>query len=351
MTHAQPRPGLRDLEPYAAPQLDVEARLNTNECPYPLPEAFRDELAEAVRAQTLNRYPDREALELRQALAQLDEQDVDGTWVANGSNEILQQLLQAYGGPGRRVVLFEPTYAMHARIAWVTNSVVVHMPLEPPWHITAVDMIRKHHEGHPSVVFICSPNNPTGNSQDPHIVGAAAELAPDILFVVDEAYVEFGGETMAPLVRRFPNVVVVRTFSKAFALAGARIGYCLTAPEVVEDLRRVRLPYHVSALTQAAGLVALRHRDDALAILNAVRAQRDRILAALPGLSVEAFPSDANFVLFRPPKPAAQVWQGLLDRGVLVRDFTALVPGCLRVTAGTPQEIDLFLSALEEVLA
>ncbi len=351
MTHAQPRPGLRDVEPYAAPQLDVKARLNTNECPYPLPEAFRDELAEAVRAQTLNRYPDREALELRTALAQLDEHEVAGTWVANGSNEILQQLLQAFGGPGRRVVLFEPTYPMHARIAWVTNSEVVHMPLEPPWHITAVDMIRKHREGHPSVVFICSPNNPTGNAQDPRIVGAAAELAPDILFLVDEAYIEFGGESMAPLVRRFPNVVVVRTFSKAFALAGARIGYCLASPEVVEDLRRVRLPYHLSALTQAAGLVALRHREDALAILDAVREQRDRVLEALPGLGVEAFPSDANFVLFRPPRPAAQVWQGLLDRGVLVRDFTALVPGCLRVTAGTPEEIDLFLSALEEVLA
>lgn len=351
MTHPQPRPGLRDVEPYTAPQLDVGARLNTNECPYPLPEAFRDELAEAVRAQTLNRYPDREALELRTALAELDEHDVEGTWVANGSNEILQQLLQAYGGPGRRVVLFDPTYAMHARIAWVTNSLVVHVPLAPPWHITAVDMVRKHHEGHPSVVFICSPNNPTGNAQDPHIVGAAAELAPDILFVVDEAYIEFGGETMAPLVRRFPNVVVVRTFSKAFALAGARIGYCLASPEVVQDLRRVRLPYHLSALTQAAGLVALRHREDALAIIDTVREQRDRILAALPGLGVEAFPSDANFLLFRPPKPAAQVWQALLDRGVLVRDFAALVPGCLRVTAGTPEEIDLFLSALEEVLA
>jgi histidinol-phosphate aminotransferase len=351
MTHPQPRPGLRDIAPYAAPQLDVQARLNTNECPYPLPEAFRDELAEAVRAQTLNRYPDREALELRTKLAELNDHDVEGTWVANGSNEILQQLLQAYGGPGRRVVLFDPTYAMHERIAWVTDSLVVHVPLEPPWHITPVEMVRKHHEGHPVVVFVCSPNNPTGNAQDPHVIGAAAELAPEILFVVDEAYVEFGGETMAPLVRRFPNVVVVRTFSKAFALAGARIGYCLASPEVVEDLRRVRLPYHLSALTQAAGLVALRHREDALAILDAVREQRDRILAELPRLGVETHPSDANFVLFRPPGDAAAVWQGLLDRGVLVRDFTSAIPGALRVTAGTPEEVDLFLSALEEVLA
>ena len=350
MTHPQPRPGLRDVEPYAAPQLDVKARLNTNECPYPLPDAFRDELAEAVRAQTLNRYPDREALELRTALAQLSDHDVEGTWVANGSNEVLQQLLQAYGGPGRRVVLFDPTYAMHERIAWVTDSLVVKVPLEPPWRITPVEMVRKHHEGHPAVVIVCSPNNPTGNAQDPHIVAAAAELVPNELFIVDEAYIEFGGESAARYVKRFPNIVVVRTFSKAFALAGARIGYCLASPEVVEDLRRVRLPYHLSALTQAAGLVALRHRQDALAILDAVREQRERILEALPSLGVEAFPSDANFVLFRPPGDAAAAWRGLLDRGVLVRDFTTSIPGALRVTAGTPEEVDLFLSALEEVL-
>jgi histidinol-phosphate aminotransferase len=350
VTRPQPRPGLRDIEPYAAPQLDMKARLNTNECPYPLPEAYRDELAEAVHAQTLNRYPDREALELRTRLAELSGHDVEGTWVANGSNEILQQLLQAYGGPGRRVVLFDPTYAMHERIAWVADSLVVHVPLEPPWRITAVDMVHKHHEGHPAVVMVCSPNNPTGNAQDPRIIGAAAELVSDELFIVDEAYIEFGGQTMADLANRYPNVVVVRTFSKAFALAGARIGYCLASPEVVEDLRRVRLPYHLSALTQAAGLVALRHRDEALAILDAVREQRDRILGELPRLGVEAFPSDANFVLFRPPGDGAAVWRALLDRGVLVRDFTSVIPDALRVTAGTPEEVDLFLSALEEVL-
>ena len=212
-------------------------------------------------------------------------------------------------------------------------------------------MVRKHHEGHPSVVFICSPNNPTGGAQDPGIVEAAAELAPDILFIVDEAYIEFGGETLAPYIERCPNLVVVRTFSKAFALAGARLGYCLAAPEVVEDLRRVRLPYHLSALTQTAGAIALRHVVDAQAILDRIRAQRDRIVAALPRFGVETFPSDANFVLFRPPRPAAEVWRGLLDRGVLVRDLTSVVPEALRVTAGTPEEVDRFLSALEEVLA
>jgi len=351
MSPAPPRPGLRELHPYEAPQLDVQARLNTNECPYPLPEAFREELADLVRGQALNRYPDREAVDLRAALAEHADHTLEGTWAANGSNEIIQQLLLAYGGPGRRVVVFEPTYLLHRRLAWITHSDVERVELEPPWRIHADDMVRKHRHGHPAVVFICSPNNPTGNAQDPGIVAAAAEMARNELFVVDEAYIEFGGASMAPFLERLPNLVVVRTFSKAFALAGARIGYCLAAPEVVEDLRRVRLPYHLSSLTQAAGLVALRHVDAARSILGRVREQRDRILAALPSLGVEAFPSDANFILFRPPRPAAEVWQGLLDRGVLVRDLSGVVPGCLRVTAGTPQEIDLFLSALEEVLA
>jgi histidinol-phosphate aminotransferase len=300
-----------------------------------------------VRGLSLNRYPDREAEELRSRLAELDDRTLEGTWVANGSNEILMQLLQAYGGPGRRVVLFEPTYAMHSRLARVTNSKLVQVSLDEPWRIGTPDVAEASAQ-RPDVVFVCSPNNPTGNTQSVEIVRDLAEGSS--LVVVDEAYIEFGGESTAPLLLDHANVVVVRTFSKAFALAGARLGYCLAASDVVQDLRRVRLPYHLSALTQAAGLVALDHREEALEILAAVRAERDRILEALPALGVEAFGSESNFVLFRPPKPARQVWQALLDRSVLVRDFTDLVPECLRVTAGTPEEVDRFLSALEEVL-
>lgn len=348
MSPAFPRPGLRDMEPYQAPQLEVAARLNTNECPYPLPEGFREELAEAVRGLTLNRYPDREAQELREALAKHAGHPVEGAWVANGSNEVIEQILLAYGGPGRRVVVFEPTYVLHGRLAWVAHSELVRLKLAEPWVITARDAAEAL-ALRPAVIFVCSPNNPTGNAQPVEVV---AELASrgDSLVVADEAYIEFGGESAARLVEQHPAVVVVRTFSKAFALAGARIGYCLAAPEVVDDLRRVRLPYHLSALTQAAGLIALRHKDDALAILDAIRRERDRILEALPKLGVEAFPSDANFVLIRSPKSAVDVWRGLLDRGVLVRDMTAVVPECLRVTAGATEEVDRFLSALEEVL-
>ncbi|MGZ5352089.1 MAG: histidinol-phosphate transaminase [Actinomycetota bacterium] len=347
MTRATPRPGLRDVEPYEAPQIDVTARLNTNECPYPLPDGFRDDLGAAVRDLSLNRYPEREAETLRTRLAEMHGHTLEGTWVANGSNEILIQLLQAYGGHGRRVVVFEPTYAMHSRLAWVAGSEVVPIRLEPPWTLTAADVATAV-ERDADVVVLCSPNNPTGNAQPLDVVELAAH--GPALVVVDEAYVEFGGDSASALVARYANLVVVRTFSKAFALAGARIGYCLASRDVVQDLRRVRLPYHLSAITQAAGLVALDHRGEALEILDAIRKERDRIVDALPPMGVEVFPSNANFVLFRPPAPAAEVWRALLDRGVLVRDFSALVPGCLRVTAGTPEEVDRFLSALEEAL-
>jgi histidinol-phosphate aminotransferase len=343
-----PRPGLRDVAPYEAPQLDVPVRLNTNEGPYPMPQGFRDDLAAAVSRLSLNRYPEREAETLRERLAELHRHTAPGTWVANGSNEILLQILQAYGGHGRRAVVFEPTYALHPRLAWVTQTEVVRVALQQPWRIGSDDVAAAFEE-RPDVVFVCSPNNPTGNAQP---LDAVAEIAMHgtALVVADEAYVEFGGESALAILERFPNLVVVRTFSKAFALAGARIGVAFASPAVVEDLRRVRLPYHLSALAQAAGLVALDHREEALAILDAIRTQRDRLLRELPRLGVDAFPSDANFVLFRPHGPAADVWRALLNRGVLIRDFSSSVAGCLRVTAGTPDEIDRFLSALEEVL-
>jgi histidinol-phosphate aminotransferase len=201
------------------------------------------------------------------------------------------------------------------------------------------------------VVFISSPNNPTGNAQPVDVV-ARLSTETDALIVVDEAYIEFGGESALKLVADQPNVAVVRTFSKAFAMAGVRLGYVLSSVAVVEDLQRVRLPYHLSALTQAAGLTALRHTGEAMSILDAIRGQRDRLVRELGGIEgVTVFPSDANFVLFTPPGDAVEVWKGLLERGVLVRDLTAVVPNALRVSAGAEHEVDLFLRSLAEVLA
>ncbi len=345
-----PRPGLRDVSPYVSPQLSVTARLNTNECPLPLPEGFAEELADEVASLPLNRYPDGQMTRLREELAASVGHPFEGTWAANGSNEILTQLLQAYGGSGRTAVVFEPTYLLHTRIAWLTQTDVVSLTLDDGFALSAA-CVSAAVDAAPDVVFVCSPNNPTGNAQPVEAVASLAGLI-DALVIVDEAYVEFGGATCLPLVDELPNVVVTRTMSKAFALAGARIGYALASPDVVDDLQRVRLPYHLSAITQATGIAALRHAKDAMAILDAIRDERDRIRAALSAMSdVTVFPSDANFVLFVPPKPAAEVWQGLVDRGVLIRDLSSVVPNALRVTAGTPAEVDLFLSALEEVLA
>ena len=349
---AEPRPGLRDVEPYVSPQIQVPVRLNTNEMPRPLPDGFADDLAEAVRSLPLNRYPDGQMTRLREELAARVGQPFEGTWAANGSNEILTELLLAYGGPGRTAVVFEPTYPLHARLARLTSTHLVSPTIPAPFTITD-RAIGEAVAADPDVVFVCSPNNPTGNAQPLEATRALAETV-DALVIVDEAYVEFGGESALKLVADHPNVVVTRTLSKAFALAGARVGYCLAAPEVVRDLQRVRLPYHMSALTQTAGIAALRHAADALALLDAIRAQRDRIvdaLGAMPGLTV--FPSDANFVLFTPPpeRGAAEIWQALLDRGILIRDLTSVVPRALRVTAGTEDETTQFLDALTEVLA
>ena len=348
----EPRPGVRDVEPYVSPHPPVAVRLNTNECPVPLPEDFAEDLARTVRDLPLNRYPDGQMTRLREDLAAHVGHPFVGTWAANGSNEILTELLLAYGGPGRTAVVFEPTYLLHSRLSTLTSTTLVSLRLVRPFTIGDGSVGEAAAAG-PDVVFVCSPNNPTGNAQPIEATRSLAETV-DALVVVDEAYIEFGGESALKLVADHPNVVVTRTLSKAFALAGARICYCLAAPEVVRDLQRVRLPYHMSALTQAAGIAALRHAGEATAMLGAIRAQRDRIfdrLSAIPG--VTAYPSDANFVLFTPPpgRDAAEVWQALLGRGVLIRDLSSVVPRALRVTAGTEDETTQFLDALTEVLA
>lgn len=344
---AVPRPGLREFAPYVSPQLHVAARLNTNECPYPLPESFSNDLAERVASMTLNRYPDGEMTELRGGLAERTGRRFEEVWTANGSNEILTQLLLAYGGPGRRAIVLEPTYSLHSRISWLTHTTVKQIALEPPFAIEP-NHIDDALAGEPDIVFVCSPNNPTGTLRSWDSIARVARKS-QALILVDEAYAEFAETTTIPLIDTNPNLVVIRTLSKAFALAGARVGYCVAAPDVIQDLKRVRLPYNMSSLNQAAGLTALEHADEAEAILDGARLQRDRIYAALKAIpSLQVWPSAANFVLFRTPPelPAEEVWAKLLDRGVLVRDMSAAVPGSLRVTAGTAEEVDMFLEAL-----
>ncbi len=347
------RSDLRDRTPYGAPQLDVPVRLNTNENPYPPPAALVDDLVAAVRAAgpALNRYPDREATALRADLADYlgHGLGVEQVWAANGSNEVLQQLLQAFGGPGRTALGFEPSYSMHRNIAAVTATEWVSGHRDGDFALPIDRAVLQVRATDPDVVFLTSPNNPTGGALPLEVVRAICETAPGMV-VVDEAYAEFaraGTPSALTLLPDYERLVVTRTMSKAFALAGTRLGYLAAAPLVVAAMRLVRLPYHLSALTQAAAVVALRHTAALLSTVDEVRAERDHLVAALGELGCAVVPSDANFVLFGRFDDSSAVWQALLDRGVLVRDVG--VPGWLRVTAGLPAEVATFLSVFEEV--
>jgi histidinol-phosphate aminotransferase len=352
------RDDLRGQQPYGAPQLDVPVRLNTNENPHPPSAALAAQIGSAVTSAALglNRYPDREAVELRTALARYLVQrtpgapalTVDQVWAANGSNEVLQQLLQAFGGPGRTALGFEPSYSMHRIIAAGTSTRWVSGARDPGDFTLsgsqAVDTVRA---VAPDLTFLCSPNNPTGTALDLDVVAAVYE-ATDGMVVVDEAYAEFSSRPSAlTLLPGRPRLVVTRTMSKAFTFAGARVGYLAADPAVVDALRLVRLPYHLSALTQAAALAAVRHADELLQTVDLVRQQRDRMVVALRSRGLDVVDSDANFVLVGRFVDAAAVWAGLLQHGVLVRDVG--LAGWLRVTAGTADEVDAFLTALAAV--
>ncbi len=353
------RDELRGKSPYGAPQLDVPVRLNTNENPYPLPEPLVERIAERVReaARNLNRYPDRDAVELRTRLAEYLTRtsgfavDVTNVWAANGSNEVIQQLLQTFGGPGRTAIGFEPSYSMHGLIARGTGTGWISGPRNDDFTIDLAAAERAIAEHRPDVVFVTTPNNPTGNAVPEETVLAlyeAAQAAKPSMVVVDEAYIEFShGDSLLPLLEGRPNLVVSRTMSKAFGAAGLRLGYLAAHPAVVDAVQLVRLPYHLSAVTQATALAALEHTDTLLGYVEQLKAERDRLVAELRALGYDVTESDANFVQFGTFDDAHEVWRKILDRGVLVRDNG--VPGWLRVTAGTPAENDAFLDAVREL--
>lgn len=358
------RDELRGKSPYGAPQLDVPVRLNTNENPYPLPEPLVQRIAERVTeaARHLNRYPDRDAVELRTALAgyltRTAGHDVTAAqvWAANGSNEIIQQLLQTFGGPGRTALGFEPSYSMHALISRGTGTGWISGPRGDDFRLDVEAATAAIAEHRPDVVFVCSPNNPTGTAVDADTVLALHDAAQaaragtaGALVVVDEAYGEFSHHpSLLPLIEGRPNLVLSRTMSKAFGAAGLRLGYLAADPAVVDAVQLVRLPYHLSSVTQATALAALEHTDTLLAYVEQLKDERDRLVTELRALGCQVVASDANFVQFGLFDDAHATWQAILDHGVLVRDNG--VPGWLRVTAGTPAENDAFLDAVRAVL-
>ncbi|MFI1091367.1 histidinol-phosphate transaminase [Streptomyces sp. NPDC020917] len=353
------REELRGQSAYGAPQLDVPVRLNTNENPYPLPEPLVARIAERVAeaARGLNRYPDRDAVELRTELAAYLSRTAGhqvGTgqvWAANGSNEIIQQLLQTFGGPGRTAIGFEPSYSMHALISRGTGTGWISGPRNEDFTVDLDAAVREIAERRPHVVFVCSPNNPTGTAVAAETVEAlyeAAQAARPSLVVVDEAYGEFSHHpSLLPLIEGRPNLVLTRTMSKAFGAAGLRLGYLAADPAVVEAVQLVRLPYHLSSVTQATALAALEYTDTLLGYVAQLKQERDRVVDGLRAIGYDVVDSDANFVQFGRFADSHAAWQAILDHGVLVRDNG--VPGWLRVSAGTPQENDAFLDAAARV--
>ena len=347
------RPDLQLHEGYHSPQVEAEVRLNTNESPFAPPDAWRDELLAELTEISFHRYPDRPATELRQAVAELHGVTAAEVFCANGSNEVLQCLLLAFGGPGRRALVFEPTYALHSHIARITGTEVLEGAREDDFQIEPRHALELLQTERPDVTFLCSPNNPTGRAEPPETVTTVTESAPGLV-IVDEAYGQFAPWSALTLRGPdHPGLVVTRTFSKTWAMAGARLGYLVADPAVVVACESVVLPYHLSAQTQAAGLVALRHVPEMEARVARISEERGRVAAALADLPVDSWPSDANFILFRPrDRDANDVWRSLLEQSVLIRNCASWdgLRDCLRVTIGTAEENDRFLRALKESL-
>lgn len=369
------RPELAGQVPYGAPQLNVPVALNTNENPYsPAPEVIAEiEHRVADAAAHLNRYPDRDFRALREDLASYlalesgVELPHEMIWAANGSNEVMLHILQAFAGPGRVVASFLPSYSMYPEYARDTSSIWVEGSRAADFSIDLDEVSRVFTESRPAVVLLASPNNPTGTAFDPADLRAILELSREsgpmidvgalpsrpssTIIVVDEAYIEFrrdGVPSALELLAEYPNLIVTRTMSKAFGAAGLRLGYMAASVDIIDQIRLVRLPYHLSSVTQAAARAALAHRDSLMAQVATIRESRDEIAAELRALGLGVTDSDANFVMFGPLEDRHAVWEGLLDRGILIREVGP--EGCLRVSVGTPQENEAFVRALKEVL-
>ncbi|HWT49362.1 MAG TPA: histidinol-phosphate transaminase [Mycobacterium sp.] len=352
------RDDLRGKSPYGAPQLAVPVRLNTNENPHPPTRALIDDVVRSVgeAAADLHRYPDRDAVALRRDLASYltaqtgTQLGVENLWAANGSNEILQQLLQAFGGPGRTAIGFVPSYSMHPIISGATRTEWLEAARADDFSLDVAVAVAAITDRKPDVVFIASPNNPSGQSVSLPDLRRLLDVVPGIL-IVDEAYGEFSSQPSAvALVGEYPTkLVVTRTMSKAFAFAGGRLGYLVATPAMIDAMLLVRLPYHLSSVTQAAARAALRHADDTLSSVAALVVERERVSTALSGMGFRVIPSDANFVLFGEFADAPATWQRYLDAGILIRDVG--IPGYLRATTGLADENDAFLRASAQIAA
>ena len=349
------REDLTALEGYHSPQVHVDVRLNTNESPFPPPAQWQELLADEVGSIDFHRYPDRGATALRQDIASMHRVRPDQVFVANGSNEVLQTVLLTYSGAGRRVLTFEPTYAMHGQIARVVGATMVEEQRQSLGGLVPDEAVAAIASHRPAVTFLCSPNNPTGVLETREVIERALAAVAELpgLLVVDEAYGQFAPWSAQALFSEEAPLIITRTFSKTWSMAAARLGYCIAPSWVVAELDKVVLPYHLDSMKQAAGRLALRFEVQMRARVEELVRERERLVRALTTFDVELWPSSSNFVLFRPRSADAHViWRGLVDRSVLIRNCASWpgLDGCLRVTVGTSDEDDRFLAALAEVM-
>ncbi|MFL2987402.1 MAG: histidinol-phosphate transaminase [Candidatus Poriferisodalaceae bacterium] len=351
------RDDLKSMEGYHSPQVDVEVRLNTNEAPFAPPDEFQEAFINEVKKVDWNRYPDRLARSLREDLAALHQVDSEQVFVANGSNEVLQTICLTFGGHGRTALTFEPTYAMYGQIARTTQCRVAEVQRDETFRISLDVLQRGIETEKPDVMFLCSPNNPTGTPESAEVVEAALDLSSAAV-VVDEAYGQFADFTALDMFASHnasESLIVTRTFSKTWSMAGVRLGYCVAPSWMLDEFQKVVLPYHLDSVKQIAGRVALRFQDQMEKRVTQIAGERQRVSEALTLMELEVWPSQANFILFRTTScdiPGGEVWKKLLDKSVLVRNCSTW-PGlddCLRVTLGTEQENTIFLEALEEAL-
>lgn len=344
-----PRDSLADLRPYVPHRYAAKVRLHANESPLDLPADLKNELIKKVAATGFNRYPDSLAVSLREAIADGFGLTPENVLVGNGSNEVIQTLLLAYGGPERLAVVFEPTYTMHGKIAQITGTALRSLSLTDRFDLSLEVILPELEKLKPDIVFICSPNNPTGNRIDREAIEQL--LGAGALVIVDEAYGEFTEQSVVPLLKKNPNLATVKTFSKAFRLAGLRLGYLLAGDQIVFEVNKVKLPYNVNSLSQAVGEAVFQNRQAVLSLVEEIKAERERVFEVLQTINgVVPYPSDTNFILFKTTREGNEVWQELLDQGVLIRNFSDH-PGlanCLRVTIGLPEENNAFLEALRE---
>ncbi len=348
----EPREEIRSLSAYDVPQIRAEVELDSNESPWNLTPGIRAEIEDALKGFEYNRYPDIAADPLRTELAGLHGIKPENILVGNGSNEVLMDTLLTYGGPGRLALIFEPTYSMHSGILDITCTKHLDCPLDESFMIDEDEAVAYIGRERPDLVFICSPNNPTGNTQKAETIERMLK-ASNCPVIVDEAYGEFLDGTSVGMLSEFENLILVRTFSKAYQLAALRVGYMLASKEIVDMVDRIRLPYNLNGFSQMAAIIVLKNRKELEGQLVSIRRERAHLLEGLNRIEgVEAFPSDANFILFRTQKDAPLVYDALLDKGVLIRDFSSKrgLENCLRVTVGTAEENNIFLARLKEVL-